>query len=367
MGRTWVYYGIVLSLAIAGCGKKDEAAKAVPNGSPNAKMERKTPITTVQAILQPVRVTEESIGQVESKTTPLVSAETAGQVLKVLVDVGDSVSLGQTLAVLDLRDYKLARSSAEAEVKRLQALIDSQRRQVDRYRDMIAEKFVTQSVFDEARSQLSALEEQLSSARNAVQIAELNLAKTTITAPVAGQVEQRNIAVGNFVRAGDPAFRISTRSDLRIRLPFPETVSGRLKVGLPVELAIATAPSVTIMGKISEIQPVIGTSNRAINVFVEMENPGQWQPGASVKAVVILQERAAAVMVPEISVIRRPAGNVVYVIDKSQVQQRIVKTGERRDGMIEIVENIKAGEIVAVDGAGFLTDGAKVDIQDVKS
>lgn len=359
----WISLGLVLVLS--GCGKSDDGAKKDAGAA--AKMERKTPITTVQAKLEPVRVTEESAGQVESKSAPLISAETAGQVVNVLVDVGSSVKAGQTLAVLESQDYKLARSSAEADVKRLQSLIDSQRRQVDRYRDMVAEKFVTQSVFDEAKSQLGALEEQLSSARNTVLVAELNLAKTTITAPIAGQVEQRMIAAGNFVKAGDPAFRLSTRGNLRIRLPFPETVAGRLHVGLPVELAIATAPDTTITGKISEIQPVIGNSNRAMNVFVEMENPGQWQPGASVKAKVILEERAAAVMVPEISVVRRPAGDVVYVIVQNKAQQRVVKTGQKRDGMVEILDNIKVGETIAVDGAGFLTEGANVEIQDVKS
>lgn len=366
MRHCWIY--LALLIAVSGCGKPDdtEAKKDAP-GAPGAKVERKTPITAMQAKLEPVRVTEESVGQVESKSAPLVSAETAGLVLKVLVDVGSSVKAGQTLAILEAQDYKLARSSAETEVKRLQSLINNQRSQVDRFKDMVAEKFVTQAVFDEAKGQLGALEEQLASARNAVQIAELNLAKTNIHAPIAGQVEERLISEGNFVKAGDPTFRLSSRGNLRIRLPFPETLASSLRLGLPVELAIATAPSKTITSKISEIQPVIGMSNRAINVFVEMENPGLWQPGASVKAKVILHQRPAAVVVPEISVVSRPAGTVVYVIEQNQAKQRIVKTGERRDGMVEILDSIKAGEIVAVDGASFLTDGAKVEIQDEKS
>jgi len=67
--------------------------------------------------------------------------------------------------------------------------------------------------------------------------------------------------------------------------------------------------------------------------------------------------------VPEASVVLRPAGEVVYVIQDKSAQQRVVKTGLRQQGQVEIVEGLAAGETVAMDGAGYLTDKAPVTVQ----
>jgi len=88
-----------------------------------------------------------------------------------------------------------------------------------------------------------------------------------------------------------------------------------------------------------------------------------WQAGASVNAVVVIGE-TEAVVVPEQSVVLRPAGDVVYVIRDNWAEQRIVKTGLRQEGKVEIIEGVTAGEIVAVDGAAFLTDQTEVTIKD---
>ena len=68
-------------------------------------------------------------------------------------------------------------------------------------------------------------------------------------------------------------------------------------------------------------------------------------------------------MVPEQSVVLRPAGKVVYSIENGIARQRVVETGMRQDGMQQITKGLNAGETVAADGAGFLTDGAAVDVR----
>jgi multidrug efflux pump subunit AcrA (membrane-fusion protein) len=67
--------------------------------------------------------------------------------------------------------------------------------------------------------------------------------------------------------------------------------------------------------------------------------------------------------VPEVSVVLRPAGTVVYAIEGGKAMQRIVTTGVTQDGQVEILQGLKAGETVAFDGAGFLTDQAAVSVK----
>jgi hypothetical protein len=82
-----------------------------------------------------------------------------------------------------------------------------------------------------------------------------------------------------------------------------------------------------------------------------------------VNGAIVIGERPNAVTVPEQSVVLRPAGEVVYVLNAGKAEQRVVQTGLRQGGLVEIQSGVKAGETVIVDGASFLTDKAPVAVQ----
>jgi hypothetical protein len=67
-------------------------------------------------------------------------------------------------------------------------------------------------------------------------------------------------------------------------------------------------------------------------------------------------------MVPEQAVVLRPAGTVVYIVENQRVRQRVVQTGLKQEGLQEIVKGLEPGEVIATDGAGFLSDGAAVTL-----
>ena len=338
-----------------GCGKKPEEAK---KGPPPAI------ISVSQAESRTVQVVQKSVGVAETDTAPTVAAEVSGRVDQVLVDAGEAVKAGQILAKLDTRDIANASRIAESDVKRLEALAENQRKLTERNRQLAAQNFISPTRLDEIVSQEKALNEQLNGARANADNARRNLEKTRITAPVNGRLEARMISKGDFVTIGKPLFQISTEKNLRVRLPFPESVVTLIKIGQPVQLTTPTSPDKVMEGKISEIRSVIGSANRAFEAIVEVSNPGDWRPGASVNGAVVVAERPGAVVVQEISVVQRPAGMVVYVVKDGKAAQRIVQVGERRDGMAEIVSGLTAGDLIATDGAGFLTDKANVVIKD---
>ena len=167
---------------------------------------------------------------------------------------------------------------------------------------------------------------------------------------------------GDFVKVGDPLFRITTTNRLRARLPLPETLASKLSVGQRVELYSPLAPDTRVTSAISEIRPTVGVRNRAIDVFAIVANPGGWQPGGSVNGSIVITRRAAALLVPEAAVVPRPAGDVVYVVEDGVARQRTVTTGIFRDGLVEIRSGLSATDLVIATGASFLTDGAPVAI-----
>jgi RND family efflux transporter MFP subunit len=355
---TLVTLAALAAAALTACSKSDDAAPAAAAGP------RPTLITATLAEARLMQRVEHSIGKVESKSAPRVAAEVDGRIVAVAVDVGQHVTQGDVLARLDDRDFRLNRDAAQAETRRLQALIGSQGRQVERLRDMVKNNFTTESVLEDAAAQLEALNEQLKAAQARLEVAQRNLDRTVVRAPVNGQVEQRSVDVGDYVKSGTPVFQLATRDLLRVQIPFPETIAAQLRTGLAVELVSPTAPDAVVHGTVREILPMIGSNSRAVQLVAEVSNPGDWQPGSSVNARLILEEYPDAVAVPETSVVRRPAGEVVYAIRDGKAGQRVVTTGIRRQGVVQILDGVAAGETVAVDGAAYLTDQAPVSVQE---
>ncbi len=150
-----------------------------------------------------------------------------------------------------------------------------------------------------------------------------------------------------------------------VRLPFPEHVANRLKVGQIVTLSSFSDPAKTVPGKIREIRPALDRTTLSREVIVAAS--GSWRPAGSIRGEVVLGIRKNALVVPEQAVVLRPAGGVVYVAEGETVKERVVQQGVQRGGEIEIVSGLNAGETVVVDGAAQLTDGARIKVRDGQS
>jgi membrane fusion protein (multidrug efflux system) len=280
----------------------------------------------------------------------------------VLVHPGEAVKKGEVIVLLDATDFNLQQREAQSEVARLDALLRNQSRIVERNERLVQKNFISKNALEDASTQQMALKEQLEGARTRLATIAHTGAKTRIVAPIDGTVEKQIVSPGDFVKIGDPLLQIVSRQQLRVHLPFPENVAAQLTSGLTVRLSTPTTPT-TVTATIREFKPLIGAGNRAIDVIADVLDQSGWQPGASVNGTVVVAVHENAVVVPEQSVVLRPAGEVVYAIHNDTATQRIVKTGLHQDGKIEIVQGLAAGEPVAVDGAAFLTDKAPVSVQ----
>ncbi len=339
-------------LLLAACGKKPEEKKGdIPA----------VPVTVVQSELRQMELVEESVGALESLADPVVSAEVAGRVAEVRAGAGSAVKTGQILAALDARDVGLSRQAARAEAKRVEAVAANQQRNLTRLKQLREQNFISQAALDDAVAQNTAVQNQLAGARAQLALAERNVGKTYILSPVDGNVEKQIVVAGQYVKLGDPMFQVVSLKKMRARLSFPETMSGKVKRGMEARIASA-GEAAQLVGKITEIRPMAGTNNRAFDAYVMFNNPGDWRPGASVSAAVVLDVHKDAVSVPEQSVILRPLGKVVYVVRDGKAAQRAVQVGISQNGWTEIIVGLQANETVAVDGAGFLTDQAAVTV-----
>lgn len=346
---------VLIALLLNACG-----AESVDT-TQNKKDKRTTLVTVSKVNDQTIELTQSAVGSLEGLINPTLAAETAARVISVNVNVGDAVQKGQLIATLDASDYIMQRNEAQAEVARIQALLDNQSKIVARNQALVDKNFISQNAVDNEIAQQNVYKQQLAAAKAKVSSINHNSSKSKVYAPVSGTIESKSVDTGDYLRIGDPIVQIVSKQILRAHLPFPEKFGPQLKPGLAVRLKTSTSNQ-TIESTIHELKPQIAEGNRTIDVIADVTNADGWQPGATVTGTVVLDVLPARIMVPEQSLVLRPAGEVVYVVRKNVAYQTIVKTGIRQNGFIEILSGLQANEIVVVDGAGFLTDNTPVKI-----
>jgi membrane fusion protein, multidrug efflux system len=276
---------------------------------------------------------------------------------------GKKVKKGEVLAEIDAVDFEIQSRGDKAEIGRLTSLLDQQQRVVERQQKLVGQGFISQNALDDALAQRNALREQLVAARTRAEATGRSMTKSKVVAPVDGEIETQVVAVGDYVKLGDPLFKLVGMQELRAHLLLPESAATRIHTGLKVVLSSPAAPERLIEARIDEIKPTVGANNRALDAIVKFRGDGNlFRGGGTVNARIVTRSLEGALMVPEQSVVLRPAGKVVYAVQEGIARQRVVETGLRQNGFQEITKGLAAGETIASDGAGFLTDGAAVSL-----
>lgn len=350
--------GVTL-ITTSACSNKEEKTPKVT--APAASI-----ITTAVVKQEALSNVVSSVGVINSISSPTISAETSGTVSHIHKDIGQHVKKNEVIAVVDSEVAKLTVKEAEAAVKRLAALLENQEKNLVRNKELLNKGFISNARYDDFDSQLKATREQFAQAKAGLDKAYDRLEKTSIRSPLSGNIEQRFISEGDFVTPGKPVFKISTSDKFQVVLLFPETTSRYFKKGLSVKLSTPATPDIIAEGEITDIVSMIDTSNRSVRIVVDVNNPGGWSPGASVLGEVVLEKKPNALTVPQQSVVLRPAGTIVYLIKNNIAIQQVVETGMKKGGRVEIISGLQHNDVVAKDGAGFLTDNTPVSIQEAR-
>ena len=353
---TRLMYISLIALLISACGSEDST------GTDAANNGKAVLIATQQAETRDLPIWLETVGQVHSLSAPTLAAEVEGRITTVTADTGDIIEIGQLLAETDTSTLLLRQQAAKASLERLEVHTANGKRRVERLEKLSSRNLSSQTQLDDATEQLQAYQADFKAAVAQLAIVEDSLTKSQIIAPVSGVVQRRFITPGDFVKRGQALFEITRPDKLQAWLPYPETVALSVRIGQPAKIYSPFTPGVHANGEITDLQPTIGNGSRAVMAIVDLENHGDLRPGATLSGTVLVETRIQAIMVPIISVVRRPAGQLVYVINGETAAARLVETGHSEAGFVEIVTGLNGGETLATDGAAFLTDGAFVKV-----
>jgi cobalt-zinc-cadmium efflux system membrane fusion protein len=293
-----------------------------------------------------------------------------GKILKTFAELGDEVQQGQLLYTIHSPDL----IQAESTLIGAAATLELTSKELVRARELYGTNGVSEREIEQATSDQQTAEGALKAARNAVAVfgkTEAEIDKTVdsreidpalvVRCPISGQVTWYNAPPGLLVQPGTgPApFSVADTSIKWMLGNVTESDSPLLQVGQPVEAKVMAYPGRVFKGKISKIYAAVDPGTHRVTVRSEIADPQhELRPGMLASFVIRVQDPIESVAIPMNGVVRNGDGSMAAWVttDRKHFSQRIVKVDLQRDGLYQVLEGLRQGELAVTDGAVFLSN-----------
>lgn len=298
----------------------------------------------------------QAVGTVDAVNGTNISAEVGGTVESIRFQSGQFVRKGDVLVVL-------TRASESADIALAQSTLNNAQQEVARADKLIRQGWITKSNYD---IRIASRDQ----ARAQVNRAQSETGKRVVRAPFSGRLGIRSVSLGDFVAPGQSLVTLSTVDPVYVTAPLPEQALRNIKVGQQVNVAVDSAPGQKFSGRITSIDSSVDPSTRTLRVQATLDNKqGLLTPGMYAKLSVLVPNQRRAISVPETAIAYSLSGNSVFVLTKDKpgdgvfvARQRIVTTGNAADGRVEVLDGIKANDLVVTSGQLKLYDGAPAEL-----
>jgi len=377
--RWWIPVALVLLVIAAAAawyfyspGTSPEAQqRGAKGGGPNAA-SRPMSVVTANAATADVGVYITGLGTVTPLHTVTVRSRVDGQLLRVAFREGQMVKAGDLLGEIDPRPFQVQLTQAEGQMARDQALLKNAQVDLERYRTLFEQDSVARQQLDTQAALVRQYEGAVKSDQGQIDNARLQLTYAHITAPVAGRIGLRQVDPGNIVRASDQngIVVITQLQPISVIFTVPEdqvsTVMKRMRSGekLPVEAWDRADKNKLAAGVLVTVDNQIDPTTGTVKLRAQFGNEEFLLfPNQFVNAKLLVDVLANATVIPGAAVQRGAQGTFVYVVQSDRtVSVRPVKLGPTQGERVAVSEGVKAGEMLVVDGADKLRDGARVQL-----
>lgn len=325
---------------LASCGKH-EATHSMAASLPSVAVKVRA------AKLEPHVAVEEVVGTVRSKLRAMVEAKVSGRVMEYLATPGAMVKSGDLLARLDVQEI-------QAKVDQARAVLDQAQRDFERQKQLIAANATTRQDFDAADARVKV-------AAAGVSGAETMMSYARVTAPFDGVVTRKLADVGDLAMPGKPLLEIEAPTALRFEADLPEAILDRIQMGAKMQVKIASVTK-PLEATVSEIAPVADPVSRTFQVKLDLPSAEGLRTGQFGRVSVPVAE-VKLLFVPQEALMKRGQMELVFVAKNSKAALRLVKTGKKIDGRVEVLSGLEEGEQVVISDVAKLADGQPVTIQ----
>ena len=385
---------VVAALLSAACSAERTSAAAPPEPTAVA-------IHVAQVESQPIDRFLRVTGSLAADEQADVAAETAGRVIGTPVERGTRVTAGTVLIRVSATEADASVREAEANAAQLEARLglanlqafdpvrvpdvlnakaslDWAEAEFGRIKSLLDQKVVSQAEYEQRLTQVQAARQQYQSALNGAQqsfrslqaararvdLARKSAADTVVRAPFTGIVAERLVSTGDYVTRGMKVATVVRIDPVRVELTVPEQYLSLVKAGQHVRLTVDAYPGEVFTAKVRFVSPALKKDQRALTVEAVAENAdNRLKPGLFATALLQQPAIAPALLVPASAVETVAGTSRVYVVAGAKVEERIVTIGEKVGDRLELATGVKAGERVAANPRGKLSDGVRVQLE----
>lgn len=305
----------------------------------------------------------EAIGTLNPHDIVTVSSELDGILEAIQVEEGTKIRRGQPIAEIRQMDYRLALEQSEALLKQSQANLENARLEYERKAALYREELVTRQQFDDITARLALAKADVERARAARQFASEKLAKATVYAPMDGVVKEKRVTAGDYVRNGSFLVAIIRTDLLKLAFSVSEKDVGTLRLGQDVSFAVDAFPGQAFPGRVRMIHPSLEEKTRSLLVEALVPNgDGRLKPGLFARVTLYTGPARETVVVPITALLYDGSTTKLFVVEGDRARERKVRLGRKYGEFMEIVEGLKAEEIVVTVGQNNLMEGALVHV-----
>jgi membrane fusion protein (multidrug efflux system) len=278
-----------------------------------------------------------------------VLSTTGGTIQQLRFNLGDQVSEGQVLAIIDTRLAQLDLQKAETNAAKL-------KRDLQNYTELLEGQAATQEKVNEIR-------QNYLDAANQVSQVKKQISDAAIKAPTSGTISEKPVEQGVYANAGTQVATIVNLSQAKVQLNLTEAEVYQVKQGQQVKITTDVYPGREFNGKITFISPQADeTHNYKIEIIADNKESALLRSGTFVYADFSRKATQNILLIPREALTESIKDASVYVVENNIVHQKPIKTGIEMGSMIQVISGLKAGEVVVTSGQINLKDGAQVSI-----
>ncbi|MFT5654660.1 MAG: RND family efflux transporter MFP subunit [Arenicella sp.] len=294
-------------------------------------------------------------GTVVSMLDAVIASETSGKIISI-VQIGEVVEAGDSLAEIDPQNAQQLVAQRQAELDRLQSLYTYHSDYFTRVGGQNNDLGIPEITIAELRSNVETSKAEVARAKVALVSAQTDLARTSIKAPFAGRVVSQSIQPGEFAQIGSPIARVVDTQNLEISARVPAALVQPIEPGTELKI-IGRGRELT--APLRALVPVGDAVSRTMELRVSLSNT-DLLVGSPVRVSLPTAASKEVIAIPRDAIILRPNQQYVFVVEEGVANRKEVQLGYGEGDMIEVIGDIKGNATVVIRGGERLRDGQSV-------
>jgi multidrug efflux system membrane fusion protein len=346
--------------------KKGDAPSPSAKGGPGSRSRVMFPVEVAPVQVKTMVYSVSAVGSVDAFEKVQVTARVAGVVDRVLFAEGNRAAVNQVLVEIEPERYRLAVESAQAAYEKALASKADAEAGLKRRETVITQTpgLIPGEELETWRTKVRLAASDVAQTKAALDQAQLNLHDAYVRAPFAGILQTRTVQTGEYVQVGTVLATLVRRDPLLLRFQVPERDAAQMHPGIRAAFKVRD-DSREFGAELVHVGAAADETTRMVAVTAEVRDPNSaaLRPGAFAEITVPVSTPRENPVIPQTSIRPSDKGFIAYVVENDTAVERVLTIGMRTaDGQAEVLEGLKAGELLVIRGAEALRDGAPVRI-----